>query len=425
MGHMRVGLPRGGNIFGPRHIKTVTNENTDYPKSRLGDGQPDKDFRYLSAASSVLARTDGNVITDAAGTVDEGKFDTWSGGMAVGWTKGISGTGTITQENTIVRSGSAIRLEPGGSGTSEATRIVKVKAGWSYHLQSWMRGGSSSGVSRAEVQLLETKHYLTSGGLWQAAAVDWTSENNTGAYIQKDKTFTIPGFAAVGWKDEVSLRLRYYNTVPNGLAYVEDVALWPSALDLLSMHGHNWDAGIDMQLYSAGDAAFSSPTSHAALIPITVPAAYILLATPQDFRYWQVTFVGTNQAPGEIGELNLLQSQRPLQDYESPVHWRQSRDNQFSRTPSGKRHSVKRSKFKRRFPTFFYTPESQAQLDDLIAIWDRADGGNIPVVIVPNTDWPIVIQATLPDEIGYSQEDNGLFRGFEINADEMPFASAF
>lgn len=428
MGHLRAATGRYINLFDSRrHIVTPASSDTYEVKSRLGIGRPSKAFRFGSAAANLTLRTDGNLITNGTATtdasVDYGLLDTWTGGAPTGSVEVVTGTGTVVEEAVIVRSGKSAAVDPGAAGTAAFYFDVVVKSGWTYTVEAYARGttGPPAGVARLEIQNLDTKKYLTSGGAWQAAAVDWTTESNT-SYVQKTLPFTVESYAACGWRDTVTLRLRFYNTVASSLAYFDDIAIWPH-VDLLTFHGHNFDPSIDAQWSGDEDPAFGSATGIGALSPLTIPAAYIYAGSLQAYRYTNVTFAGTNSVSGapRIGEAVLTQSTRLTQHYEPPIFWRDDWNQQATSNPSGESSSFRRTLYEQRFPTFLYHWTSQADLDQAISVWRRAEGRTYPAVVVPDTDRPEVIFGHLPRGFSMQRELTAYYTGFELMVDESPF----
>jgi hypothetical protein len=425
---MRVftGNPDYYNAYARGILTFAGAANSLYPASRLYDWDPSKEARFNAASLDDMITLDGSIITNAARTVDEGKLNGWTGAGPDGWTKSVSGTGAVSQESTVVRSGSSARIEPGSSGTAAFYRDFTVRSGQPMSVEAWLRGGAGSGVARAEVQIRETGHYLTSAGAWQVAQADWATESGTGAFAQKTRTFTVEGYSTTR-HDTVTLRVRFYVTVVSGTAYVEDVALWP-AIDTLVICGHNIDAVITVQLRSDTDGTFSANEVLEATLTQHVPSFYVVLVAPVYRRYWRIRFAGTNTSAYRFGEAILGASTAPLEMFEAPILWRPSWDRRWTKTDSGKRFGYKRSKLKRRYPTFSFHYVSQALYDDAMAIWDRAEGGTYPVVVIPDTNRPEVIHGFIPDELPHAQEQpeqgsmKAYYRDLEIPIDESPFA---
>lgn len=415
------------NMLEGRIITLVSGtENPLYPRSRLWDGRPSQEFRFNTAVANCLIRVDANAIVNALGTVDEGKFNGWTASGPDGFTKVVTGTGAVSQENTIVRSGSSVRIEPGSSGTAALIRDRVVRAGEIWNIEAWPRGGAGAGVLRCEVQNLDTKKYLTSGGLWQTAQVDWTTENNAADFVQKLRSFTVESFAQCGWRDTVTLRFKFYNTVANSSAYIEDFAFWPAGIDLVAIFGHNLDPSIDVQVVADEDPAYGSVTNLASLTPWPVPSGYLYLGSPQNFRYWQVGLIGTNVNPIEIGELVLAQTFAPSRHPNFGYELSYLQDDIASETPGGELHVVQTAKHERRtfaLP-FRYGGGSHAQFDEARdEIFRRSRGRVHPLVLIPDTDRSDILHGRRARTFKVLRTFLHTYDEADLTVVESPFAS--
>lgn len=208
-----------------------------FPKAHLSDGRVDRFFRFGSTASQY----------DLAVTLDRilnGNLDTWASGTPTSWTKTIvAGDPTITEEVTLVRSGSAAKYT-GDSGDDEAelTQDFDVVAGERLRIDGWMRGDATI-PARARLFNRQTGKYLQSNGTWGAAADLFTETPAT--YANKVLSFAVETFAETQVRD-MQLRLRLWAT-GNGAAYWDDWFVFPRC-DLFALFGHNLSRGWTVQI---------------------------------------------------------------------------------------------------------------------------------------------------------------------------------
>jgi hypothetical protein len=191
----------------------------------------------------------------------------------------------------------------GASAGNEATAYydVEVLSGWVCTFSGYIMGDSETGESTTiRIRNIHTGSYLTSAGAWQAAAVDFGSQN-AASYAQKTANFTVQPYST-SFRHKVTLRV----TVEyggSGDGYADDFALWPH-WDFVSIHGHNMGGTITPEARSSDDnfVADDDKESETGFV-IDYPSYYTVLDTIATDRYARLECSGTNYDPIEIGLL--------------------------------------------------------------------------------------------------------------------------
>jgi hypothetical protein len=279
------------NWLGRALSVTVSNEDSVFTKGGMYDGRPSQFFRFGSAAADRTVTADLQLLAN-------GDFET---GTLTSWTEVLTGTGSSGVESVNVHGGAkALKVNGGAAGTGMRYQDVTVRAGETLTAGVWLRGDGTRTVY-ARILNLQTGKYLTSGGAWSTVAA-WASRT-TASYADTSLTFTVEPMSTV-LQPTCTLRFQVIAD-GNGDVYADDVALYPGALDWLSIHGHNLDPSIVLTLEWSDD---NSAWTSAGTATIAQPTFYLRLSSGLSHRYWRVKATGTNTAAIYYGELVLGQS---------------------------------------------------------------------------------------------------------------------
>ena len=413
---MRILTGRKFNLL-ERGIVTASSEHAQLGRTRLYDGRPSRAYRASDLAAVQALGVDGSLITD--GTTNFGGFETWVGSVPVGWT---AGTGTVVQQNSPVYTGSWSVELPLNQFTS-IYRDVVVKSGESINIESAIYGASPF-VDCFFVYNPLTHNYLQANSTWSSAALGYRQPSGE-FWTHTVAAVTVESYAACQ-SDLVSLRITVGKFANSPAVFVDHVHIWPR-VNFASIHGHNLDPGVGVELRSSDDAFAAVDTLEATFV-IVAPSFYALMAAGNpDRRYWRIKIVGANSAFFEIGEAVIGYAQTPLQQYENPLEASSRWDRQVSVTPGGERHVHKRSKWRIRNRVFNYTYYTQAGYDEGMELFHlRPEGDTYPVVIVPDHDKPTVIHGRLESTFDSSRVWTAVptFNDVAVVLSESPFASS-
>lgn len=414
MGTARAFTGRYANILERASLSSSGAANSLYPLARLVDLQPDKDARANAAGADDTITGDVNLTTNPG-------LGSWSGGAPAGWTV----IGTVVETTTA----GEFRTTPAAKITGNSSALqqdVTVRAGQKLTLEAFARISAANAVGSVVIQNRHTGKYLTSGGAWQAGSTSCGSTTST-SFTNIGLPFQVEDYGACGDKNEVTLRIQL---VASGdaaqFAFFDDILLLPG-FDFMAVFGHNLDPLITPQFRTSTDNFSASDENQTTGSGSFQPYAFYLgLSSVVYRRYLRLKMVGTNvTGPWSIGEWFAGQMVTPVQQYES-IDWTPYRqwNRQQSRNPVGKRFGHRRTLYPIQGLSLSYHFDTQAQLDDAFDIWDRAQGGTWPVVIVPDIDRPEVIHGFLPDSFSISRELTAYYTGLEISIEGSPFASA-
>jgi hypothetical protein len=297
-----------------------------YPLANLYDGRPSKKFQFSAAVANGAITADLNLVKNPG-------FET---STLSDWTDNSSGTGT-SAETTVgaeVHGGSkAMKLGGGASGVGQRYQDVTVRAGEWQLLVAWLRGDGTVNA-RLRVQNLQTGKYLVSDGTWSAAVTDLATQS-AASYAEKPAAgglqFQVESYATCR-AHTVTLRI-YCRVDQNGFGYFDDITLVP-ATDWLSIHGHNIEPLIALELRSSTDN-FSSSNTLEATATVQRGRFYALLSARVFRRYWRVLFSGTPTAAIRVGEGVLGQTYTLAQSPVFPWRLRPKRPQIRTRTEVG------------------------------------------------------------------------------------------
>ena len=424
MGSIRV---LAGRKFNPleRGIVTVSSEDALFPRSLLYDGRPSRPFRFAAAG------TNDHVTVDTCLTQDPG-FESWVDATTPEkWTKSISGTGSVDREATIVDSGTyACKLAVSTDvGLAMVEQFVWARAGEDLYVSA---RGRAAGVTLLQLYVgnVRTGKWLTSGSGWGNTFLPFATTLAT-SFQTLALAFQVEGMDAC-LEDVVPLRLiaRFANPANSPeAAYVDNFRLLP-AIDFASIHGHNIDRAVDVELRSSSDPTFASSTLRATLTK-RIPAFYGLLGSPVSTdQHWRFLFGGggisaINSVPISLGEVvlgrALTLARRP--DYGWEI--KRLRPDVATETPTGEVYSSRQSKWSRRVLgmqfKFFATTEMEQQAEE---VFERCEGRGQPLVIVPDDTRPEVLHGRIDRSWAAKRRLVNAYDDTSLIVSESPFEVA-
>jgi hypothetical protein len=351
-----------------------------FPTSRLYDGYSDAVCRMSANAANPSVVVDLAML-DANGA-DNGNLDTWSGGLPTSWTIVTTGTGAVTQEAVLVRSGSAMKLVK-GTGTAKGIKTYRVRSGQRLTFELYARLVSAGGVGSFQLYNPVTKKYWT-GAAWQTAQAYWSTEGGT-AYAQKTTEVTVEDFVA-NQAAITYLELTCDDTSTNGLL-VEDVYVWPT-WNAIVVAGHNIEPGMVTEARSSTDN-FGASNVLEATMTVRRPSFYSYLSTPSTKRWAKLALTGTQSAQGGavyISELAVTYMETATVGPSDGMKVKYIPDQVRNSSQSGVVRAQKQSDERRALQMTFdrvdpiYTTEAQEARDEILR---RADFGVWPIIIAP------------------------------------------
>lgn len=271
-----------------------------FPATALYDQRPSQIAKFGSAAADCRVDIDTNLVTN-------GGFET---STLSGWTDSDTGNGASTETTTageFVSGAKALKLDTVDvAGVAERYQDIVVRAGERLTFRAQMRktaAGTAAVVGR--IKNLSTGKWLTSAGAWDASTSDALTTTSTTFGLQS-RAFTVESWTILQ-ASTVTLRI-YFRKASAGAAaevgLVDDVELIPD-VNFCSIHGHNIDPLIAVQLRSSTDN-FSGVDTLEATLSMKQPSFFGVLSTPGTARrYWRLKLSGTNTAAPYIGELVL------------------------------------------------------------------------------------------------------------------------
>lgn len=303
----------GFNIIDGAETITPSSADALFPVTNLFSDDQGEVFRFNVAGASDEIKFDLNRLLD-------GDFETWStSAVPDSWTDESVGVGSISEENATgnVNSGQAsLKLDAGGPG-NEATCSQEVEAlsGWVMTFSGYIMGDGSNATTIV-IRNLQTGSYLTSGGAWQAAAVNFASRT-TASHAEQTASFTVEPFSTT-LRHKVTLKISVEYGAAANAGYADDFYMWPH-WDFASIHGHNMGGTITPEL-RASDDDFDGDDDEIQTTGFLIkrPSFYDLLATMETQRWAKFVAAGTNFEPGEIGALILGQKKTLAQAQRIP-----------------------------------------------------------------------------------------------------------
>ena len=197
------------------------------------------------------------------------------------------------------------------------------------------------------------------------------------------------------------------------------------SVDICSMHGHNLDAGITVELRGSTDN-FSSSDVLVATMTKASPTFYDTFGSAS-IRYWRLKFVGTNSVPIEIGEWVL--GARSTLDRPQLVSWSYEELMPQSRQSGAnvpQVFAVNLSSLRQRVLDLSFLARTYAQRDNFRALLTDTKFGEEPLVIIPDSSDEIIIHGRMPASISWDRVPgpNGGYHRTSFTVEEDPFSVA-
>lgn len=391
---MLVLAGEGANALRGATFSSSPAADTLFPFSTgVADGDPGTIGAFGSLTTDPMVWADIDLF---AGT---GGYEVFSGSSPLGWNEADSGTGDVTQESTIIHSGSFAARFSAGSGLASIYRDALLRAGQAVFYSLAMRGDAGVGRVKLTVRNLHSGNYMNSGA-WGAMANDAENQSGT-SYVLHPLSFNIESVAACGGIVRPYVRFELRNDNTTTLSFADSFYLVPQ-ITFCSIHGHNIDPRSVVELRGSTDNFSSSDVLIATLTP-RQPGFYATFAA-QTYRYYRLKFVGTNTGSGIIyvGEWwlgNPLTLQQPP-DFPINVPMRDAQVRGAS-TPWGGVYSVGVGPAGRpsRGLELSFRQHSDAAVTEFIEeIYLRSSGG-FPLVVVPDTNKPDVYLGKIPPDV--------------------------
>jgi len=344
----------------------------NFAVAALKDRIPSSAFRFGSLTADPYLQFDLNVVTN-------GDMVTNSGGNVSSWTEVNTGTGDVTYDATGGEAGAPGMKLVSGTGTAVAYQDITARAGERLNWTIALKGDGTRAVA-LRVFNRNTGHYWT-GSAWSATPTDLATRT-TATYATSSGSFTMESAPAYRADLQLmTLRITIQVTTASGTCFADSVFLWPS-VDFLSIHGHNIDPIISLEL-RRDSAAFAGAGTLEATITAFPLEFYSSLGTIRDERYWRVKFVGTNSAAIYLGEVVLAQRLTLTRIFKPP----ESIDYIDDQVRSGEVpiRSYRKMDHPRRLLDVEFNYDSAAAFtqarDELVL---RSRNGHHPMVVVPN-----------------------------------------
>lgn len=374
----------------------ASSEDSDFPASNLGVERPSRTFKFNVAAA------DDDVVVDLD-LLFRGPMEVWTEGTGVvptGWTNDAGSTTSPLQEATLVSEGTFSVELPGTGGNSTMYRDILVRAGAIYNYQTHLRG---AGTAAIRFQNLSTRNYYNSSDSWVSAVSDRHSTTSTVGGEANGFTEFTGSFAVESCGDTPRyVTIRVWLAGTTATAYADATYLWPD-YDFISIHGHNLDCGISVDLRNSSDNFAADDVAVKVDAAKRDPSFYYHIPSVQSKRFVKVLFTGTNSTPIELGELVVGIARQLLKE---PRHDRESlqRSNQIRNTTrSGEVYIFKINRFPSQEVSFVFRGSYTALEDLRNNLWLAADEGASPVVIVPDDSRLEVIFGHLREDISISR----------------------
>jgi hypothetical protein len=271
---------------------TPTTENVLFPKENLYSQDQGEVFRFNTVGTDDVVTVDLNKIIN-------GTFETWTeSDVPDDWTDESTGTGALSEETTIVNSGSSA-LKLVGAGASDIAicqQELQVLSGKVLTIEGAIRGDGVDSVN-IQVRCLETGKYLNSSNTWQTAVTS-VATRSTASYNLETSTFTMDDFSTTG-RHLLTLQIQIYT---EGTGYADGFALWQH-WNFASIHGHNLGSMITPEIRSSTDDFSAVDVKVSSAISLQWPSFYEILGSTVTSRYARLKMVGTNHEPIEISKL--------------------------------------------------------------------------------------------------------------------------
>lgn len=411
-------VPRALNLLS-RGTTTLSTGSaaSGYPLTYLYDGKPSVPL-VLAAAGNFTVDVDGDLLQGI------GACETFSGGVATGWTNGSTGTGVLAQGSGagFFHGGSSSqKVTSGAAGVGRAQVDKVVRAGEVISGDFWLKTDGTATIC-VRLQDLSTGKFWD-GSAWQSSASNWTTHNTT-TWTEKTPTAATVDTAANLRAGATTLRLSFVvdSATAAGDGYFDDVAIWPS-VDFVGIFGHNIPIGATVELKSSTSSGWGSPTTEATLT-VYQPSFYALLAAPVAKRYWRLQVTDAiADAARYVGELAISSAvtltRAPDYPIRSPRSWRTGR----GETVLGHPHVAQRASQPTRTLDVTWSTSTAAEWREVRdSIFLAAAGDFRDIVLIPRDDDPeTCIFGRLAPTIAEDQVILDYRGGYGITVSEHPF----
>lgn len=415
---------REANVIESAELRTVSSEDSDFPKERAYDRFPGSVFKHAEIDP-------GSSEEDATYDIDlnrllNGGFEDWSVTVVPdNWIDISTGTGAASQNQAVEVEGSSC-LELDGDGGSNVAKLyldVSVLSGWKCTVDIRLRGNGADAII-VVIQCLETGQSLNSVGAWADIPLTTFRSRSTGSFGAADPiTFTMPEISDA---QKHLLTLRFIISTQGANVYADAAYLFPW-VDFASVHGHNINIGgaaIVFKVQHDSDSAYGSPTTQT--MTIAHPSFYKVF-TQVGERYWRFLADGKNILQGKYGELVLGQYQTLLPDFQAGAKVAFNQPKTIVTALNTQTYITAHTDDLQREYMLSFRAITEAQKDLLRQeIYVRTRGGADPLILVPDSNNEDVIYGKLIDEnwsytrLPYGSEAKGIY-DYSIRVKEDPF----
>lgn len=421
--NVRVLAGRKLNVL-ERGIVTSSSEDPLFPRPLIYDGRPSRPFRFSKGDAN------DHVTVDTCLTLDPG-FESWLDiNTPEKWTKVLTGGASVTRNSIVPDTGTyccQLASPAINPGTAIVMQTIQVRAGETFYPVARAKAAPGGTFLYLYCRNRQTGRWLTTAGAWSATEQPWFSISLTTSYqTAASSARTVEGMD-VCMTDLVDLELSARVVGGGGgdiEVYLDNYRLLPE-IDFLSLHGHNIDASISVELRSSNDPTFASSTLRATLTK-RVPAFYGILGSPvTSDQHWRVLFSGTNLTPISLGELvlgkALTLARRP--DYGWEI--KQIDPDVATETPTGEVYSYPQAKWARRVLGMQYKFFSSAEMEEqLREVFQRCRGRRHPLVIVPDDTRPEVLHGRIDRSWAAKRRLVNVYDDTSLVVSESPFEVA-
>ncbi len=291
---------RYGNILErPNTVLSASQTPSNlFPLSRAADGQPDQVFIFPAIAANDYIQADINQLLNSL-------FELWTGGSPDSWVVDVTGDGAVSEHTGAnVVSGSGLQLDSNTTGTAAVYQDILMRSGESFEVNLFGMTSDAGHAFQVSIQNLITGNYLTSGGAWQVTPISMIVNTAT-SLTMVTRQHVLESFSVTrSHIVPIRIRLNQDGTGANITHNYDNVLIYPG-VNFASVHGHNIDPKMTVELHSDDNAAFSSPTDHGDFT-VSVPTFFLKISTTQYARFWRVPqFTGTQSTVTGALEVGL------------------------------------------------------------------------------------------------------------------------
>lgn len=386
-----IGFRKGQSVLARSAAVTplvVTDENALFVRANLYDGLSSVPFQFNTVGATMRIDADLSSIVN-------GNFETaFVGGMpGAGWS-GLSGP-TLTRNTALPHTVAGCLSVQGAVGVAAAQFDLSVMAGDRWRIgEMWGRKQSTGGAAQITVQNLHTGLWLKSDGTWQTTQ-QFLLNNATTSYVSTGVIDFVVESATSTMPQEMTLRFSFF--AGGGATFetlYDDCYVWPTGLDVSSVHAHNVSQGVLVELVS-GTAA--TPTTVRATLTPRRPAFYSLVSgsIPSTDRFVGIRFSTASLNPSgaiAIGEWVLGVSRALIENQDHGAKVGIIDPQQRETTDAGEQRAYLLTEGLRRTLDYGFTYDGLASFqearDQLIGI---TRNGAYPCVVIPDDTDPEVV----------------------------------